>query len=113
MQKTQQDKRGRFARGNKLGKGRPPAATQRERLDALLSVCSAGDWLAVCERAVRDAVRGDRHARQWLTAYLLPAAERVQVEQGPILIETIKFDYFEAVAAIAALPEASDYASGY
>ena len=57
---------------------------------------------------MRDAVRRDRHARQWLTANLMPAAERVQVEQGPILIEAIKFDYFEAVAAIAALPVEGD-----
>ena len=110
MAKRQQYANGRFAPGNKLGKGRPPAATQRERLEALLSVCSDADWLAVCKRAVRDAAAGDRHARQWLASYLLPAAGAAGIAQaGEIEIELYdgyaNGGYERAVAAIACRPE--------
>ena len=107
MAKTQQHTNGRFAPGNKLGKGRPPAVTQRERLEALLSVCSNADWLAVCATAVKQAKGGDRYARQWLANYLLPVPAAAQ----PGEIEIVAYDgyanggYERAVAAIACRPE--------
>ena len=109
MTKPQQDAKGRFAHGNKLSKGRPPAATQRERLEALLSVCGEADWRAVCVMAVKQARRGDRYARQWLAAYLLPAAGAAGLtENSHIEIELYSGyangGYKRAVAAIAARP---------
>ena len=108
MAKTQQHTNGRFAPGNKLGKGRPPAVTQRERLEALLSVCSNADWLAVCATAVKQAKGGDRYARQWLANYLLPAPAAAA---PPGEIEIVAYDgyanggYERAVAAIACRPD--------
>ena len=100
MTKPQQYANGRFAPGNKLGKGRPPAPSQRERLEVLSSVCSAAAWLAVCKRAVRDAVAGDRHSRQWLASYLLPAVDAVRAAEAQP-IEIVAYDYMDAVRAIA------------
>ena len=73
--------RGRFADGNSHGRGRLPAVSQR---------------------AILDATDGDRHARDWLSRYLLPRPDvRLSVDTSPIEIVTSKYDYFDAVRAIA------------
>lgn len=66
------DRAGRFIAGNPGGPGRPPRATEQERLDALHSAVSADDWREVCAAAVAAAINGDNKAREWLSKYLLP-----------------------------------------
>lgn len=92
--------RGQFANGNGHGRGRLPVVTQRERLDALMSTVSDTEWKSICQVAVTDALHGDRHAREWLSRYLLPPSDAVAVLHAPkIEIET--YSYMDAVRAIA------------
>ena len=90
---------GKFAPGNKHGRGAVTSATRADRLTALLSVVTAADWSVVCATAVKQARRGDWRARQWLASYLLPAADAVDAAPGDIQI--VAYDYMDAVRAIA------------
>ena len=67
------DGKGRFARGNPGGPGRPHRETEREYLAILVSACPLGTWREVCARAVEDALAGDARARQWLASFLIGA----------------------------------------
>ena len=109
--------RGTFTRGNKIGRGAVTSATRAQRLTALLSVVTAADWDAVCAAAVKQARHGDWRARQWLSAYLLPAADaaaaadgdavQLQVFSHGTFVDALSgrpaqpFDYMAAVDAIA------------
>lgn len=95
---------GRFDRGNAHGRGRPPVCNQRVRLDALLAVVTPAVWSEIVTTAVSDAVNGDRHAREWLSRYLLPRADAVlTLDTSPIEIiaTATRYNYADAVAAIA------------
>ena len=61
---------GTFAPGNKIGKGRP--GNQVARLEKLESVVTMDDWGKICDVAKRQALKGNRYARDWLSKYLLP-----------------------------------------
>ena len=67
----ERDENGQFAKGNKGGPGRQKRKTEDKYLRALQKCVKAKEWKAICERAVQDAKRGDRTARQWLSDYLL------------------------------------------
>ena len=71
MKTNGRDYHGRFALGNPGGPGRPPTAKEHAYLETLGAVCTVDDWRSICCRAVRDARNGDRHARNWLSKYLL------------------------------------------
>ncbi len=68
---------GRFALGNPGGPGRPPIARERRYAETMATVCTEDDWREICERAVQDAKDGNRHAREWLSKYLLGEPEAV------------------------------------
>ncbi len=63
--------RGRFAKGNLGGPGRPRRAVEREYLAALSAAVSLDDWREIVQRAVTDAKGGDATARVWLARYLV------------------------------------------
>ena len=71
MQANGRDKLGRFAHGNPGGPGRPPLNREREYLETLTAACTVDDWREICQRAVKDAKKGDHRARDWLTKYLV------------------------------------------
>lgn len=52
-------------------KGRAPRRREAEYLDVVAKLCPPKTWARIVERAIADAVDGDRHARQWLTERLL------------------------------------------
>ena len=65
------DHRGRFARGNRGGPGRPKRCTRPEYLLALNQIVSVADLVAIARRAVADAKKGRARARDWVSRYLL------------------------------------------
>lgn len=74
MTRRQRDGRntdGTFAPGNSGGPGRPPRATEREYLKAVLDACPPDTWAEIVARAVADAKAGDGQARAWLASYLV------------------------------------------
>ena len=80
------DKAGRFTKGhpgNPNATGRPKRKTEDEYLLALQKCVKPEDWKAICQRAVIDAKKGDRSARQWLSDYLLGKPQQfVDVTSG-------------------------------
>jgi len=65
------DERGRFAKGNKGGPGRPRRQTEVEYLRVTMSACTPEAWREIVARAVEDAKGGDAKARAFLAKYLL------------------------------------------
>ena len=65
------DPTGRFIVGCPLGPGRPTRLTEKSYIKALSDECSLDDWRTICRRAVQDAVRGDRYARDWISKFLV------------------------------------------
>jgi len=74
------DARGRFAKGNSGGPGRPRRAVEQEYLAALNAAVSLEKWRQIIDRAVEDAIKGDPRAREWLSQYLL-GEDRVSLVQ--------------------------------
>ena len=86
---------GQFAKGNKGGPGRQSRKTEEKYLCALRECTKTKDWKAICNRAIIDAKKGDRSARQWLSDYLLGKPQQfVDVTSGG-----------EQLGAIIYLPE--------
>jgi hypothetical protein len=69
--KTHRDTNGRFAVGNSGGPGRPRRAVEANYLAALSEAVSVRKWKKIVEKAVKDALAGDRHAREWIGDYVL------------------------------------------
>jgi hypothetical protein len=58
---------GKFCKGNKAGPGRPPKALD-ENFKALIDVAvTPEDWNKIITTAMKQAIRGDTQAREWLT----------------------------------------------
>ena len=66
MDRMSRDERGRYAKGNCGGPGRPKAQTEEQYLTTLSETVTIDDWLAITEKAVDQAKQGDHRARQWL-----------------------------------------------
>ncbi|NLF73135.1 MAG: hypothetical protein GX575_29215 [Candidatus Anammoximicrobium sp.] len=115
---------GRFALGNPGGPGRPPIARERRYAETLATVCTVDDWREICERAVKDAKAGNRHAREWLSKYLLGEPEAVAKvlhahfavgASGGIYANADPELILQAKAALARLEESSkgSYVAGW
>lgn len=67
----ERDEKGRFAKGNKGGPGRQNRSTEDKYLKALRDSVTIKDWKAISTKAIAQASKGDKAARQWLSDYLL------------------------------------------
>ena len=65
------DEKGRFVRGCEAGPGRTPKEIKGTYLEILQEAVTPADWLKVAQKALRQAMSGDKNARQWLSDYLL------------------------------------------
>ena len=74
---------GTFAPGNTGGPGRPRRQTETAYMAIVMERCDLDTWSAIVDKAVADAKAGDRHARQWLTSYLLGAPSDRHVAPKP------------------------------
>lgn len=68
-----QNAQGQFTRGNKLSVGNKGGRPKRRKgyLDILESTCTPAKWRKICERAVADAMKGDKVARRWVSENLV------------------------------------------
>jgi hypothetical protein len=69
----QRDSKGRFVKGNDVGKtgGRPKRVTERRYLEVMMNTVTEQHWEAITRRAIIDAAQGDSYARTWLSLYLI------------------------------------------
>ena len=88
---AERDERGRFAKGNGGGPGRPKKTREEQYLDILLSVVTPKEWEHVCAVALSRARAGDGKAREWLGNYIIgKPVERHELtgaEGAPISVE--------------------------
>lgn len=90
------DKKGRFAKGNPgnpNAKGRPKRNTEDKYLQALRDTVKLKDWEEITEKAIQQARKGDRSARQWLSDYLLgKPIQNVNIEAQTDLTVMLAWD---------------------
>jgi hypothetical protein len=65
------NRNGTFAKGWKGGPGRPRRAVEESYVRRLASRCTPAIWDRIVDRAIQDALNGDRHARAWLSTCLI------------------------------------------
>lgn len=78
--KTGRDRKGRFTKGNPGGPGRPPREREVAYLAAVKDSVPVNEWVRIVRKAVEQARRGDRHARQFVCELVLPDLELAAVE---------------------------------
>ena len=76
---------GNFKRGNPGGPGKPRFLRQERFLVAINETVDEKAWLSIIKRAIKDAKAGDRHAREWLSKWLLGEPEAVRDEKQTII----------------------------
>lgn len=87
----ERDARGRWLPGKAGGPGRPPREKEVKYLKSLTDRVTLDDWGAIVDQAVRDARAGNRHARDWLSKYLLPATTaESEAPQISVLVPELK-----------------------
>lgn len=57
---------GHFAPGNRLSPGRSPKAVEDKYHELTIAKCPAEKWAAIVEKAVAQAIEGDKDARAWV-----------------------------------------------
>ena len=65
------DQKGRFEKGHEKIGGRKARSVEERYLDAFKSSVSVDDFIAIVQRAVNDAKRGDTSARKFIADYLI------------------------------------------
>jgi hypothetical protein len=74
---TERNTDGTFRKGHKGGPGRPKGLSTYSKVQArgllqqLADEVTPERWVAIAQKAIEQAERGDRHARQWLSDCLL------------------------------------------
>ena len=69
---TTRDEYGRYLPGHALaGPGRPKRITEVQYLEATASKVSLEKWGEIVDKAIDDAIKGDKDARRWLSDYLV------------------------------------------
>ena len=87
------DKTGKFVKGHPGMGGRPSKAKEEMYYRILITSCTADDWTAIVEKAVKQAKLGDATARKWLADYLIgPPVERKEITgaDGSAIHVTVK-----------------------
>lgn len=82
------DSRGLYKHGNPGGPGRPFQRQERFLL-ALNETVTSDRWLKIIKRAIKDAEDGDRHAREWLSKWLLGQPEAVNDDEKSTIIDVL------------------------
>lgn len=67
----ERDEKGRFAKGNGGGPGRPRREREVEYYRIMETEVTPSDWRAIVSKATDQAKRGDAVARKWLSDYLM------------------------------------------
>jgi hypothetical protein len=72
MADVERDENGRFLPGHAIkSPGRPPVRLERAYMDNLRERLTLDKWIKIINRAITDAIKGDRYAREWLSNYAI------------------------------------------
>lgn len=77
------DANGRFLPGSS---GNPTGRRKRKKdyMALLDAACTPTKWKAIVNRAIEDAIGGDRWAREWVSSYLLGKPQRQVKIKGQV-----------------------------
>jgi hypothetical protein len=67
----EKDDKGKFAKGNRGGPGRPKKEREGKYYEILVTAVTPTHWKTIIDKAVAQAERGDAVARKWLADYLI------------------------------------------
>lgn len=93
---TDRDEQGRFVAGNKASKGGVTRAKKNEYAALFFEEINLNDFRKIIQKARRQALLGDRHARQWLAEYMVgkpPQILELRAGEAALLRELL--DAFE------------------
>lgn len=95
MSEIVRDDKGRFLPGQTMpaGPGRPPRATERDYLAALVDEMSMERWRKIVRKAITDAEKGNGFARQWLAEYVIgkpPQILDIRAVDAKLMAEVLK-----------------------
>ena len=85
------DQKGRFEKGHEKIGGRKARAIEERYLEAFKSSVTVEDFIAIVQRAVLDAKRGDTAARKFIADYLIGTpVEKIQTDfDGKITLRVV------------------------
>jgi hypothetical protein len=86
--------------------GRPSREVEVKYLRALSSQVGPHEWQMIISKAVDQAIDGDRHARKWLSDYLMGTPTRHLIVDGNIKTTKV-FELGQRAAAVRAILEAA------
>lgn len=58
-------------------KGRAPRQVEREYLNIMMDECTPDRWRTIVQKAIYDAEKGDKFARDWLGAHLVGEPHKI------------------------------------
>ena len=99
---AERDNKGRFLPGNKASPGRAKRAIEVDFHNILLDAVSATDWTKIVAKAVKDAIAGDKYAREFVANYTIgkpPQILELRAADATLLAALLK--RFEAVGMSA------------
>ena len=80
--------------------------SEEHYLETLADVTDTERWQQICDRAVEQAIGGDRHARNWLSGYLLGRPLTRVASQSVSTLRT-EFSEEDRAAVVTALLESA------
>lgn len=80
--------------------------SEEQLLSTLVDVLDPERWQAICNKAIEQAIAGDRHARNWLSGYLL-GKPITRVASQSISTQRTEFSEKDRAAVVTALLEAA------
>lgn len=88
------DRKGKFAAGNRYGKGRPVQSNKQDYLGVTESVVTPERWRRIIERAANDAETGTGReaasAREFLGKYILPLPQKIELTNNEVPFNPIQ-----------------------
>ena len=70
-------------------KGRAPLLRERAYLKCMREVVTLRDWEAITRKAVKQALVGNRYARDWLARYLVPEPAKAIDMDGELNVKFV------------------------
>ena len=93
--------RGHFVAGHKNIGGRKPKAYEKKYYEITENNCSEGEWAKIVRRTVRDAIKGDWRAREWLSNRLMG----MPTQRAALMIQSENAVYAEWMADLMGVEE--------
>jgi hypothetical protein len=108
------DEAGKFAAGNRHGKGRPARPVEADYLRRLSDMLTPDRWARIVEAAITAAEQGDAKARAWVAGFAVGAAPMSLQDLAALELNELEpLDLTEATAALDAAEARGDFGDAF